>query len=651
MYHDKIVIIGGGEFTNPNAEITIPSGMRSQIYTWDDTSGWVKVTDGLGPDWSYYGSSAVVYNDEIWIMGGVYSSFRTAITIVSEWSEGRWGFSTEYDALPYTFMFGVAVVYDDRIHLIGGKSVGSETIIRTHVAIDSNTIYDSSHPYELYPNLNVGICGGSAVIYDDKLHLFGGTVDQTSSTYSPKKYPKHYVFDINGTSRSFNYVDDMPQYEDTEGGIFYGSASILNIPTKRTKVNDEYTYYDYKDYICLLGGISYHLFAKNDTKSSKIYSQFYMYSIDNNQGYYGVPNDPEIKDYLNYREYVEISLNNSYIVKTDDSVNNNEYYIVKYHHRSHDYANNKIRIYKFRILDGKNKYSWELLYSIPYTSLPDNSQSNDFRPLPQNTTYCNGKIYIFGYEWNGDPTSPHLIKCQTMIDLSNGQVSKFNKDIFAPHGIYYDNYYNYFLFNINGYFYGFYLGNKYIYGKPGILVKKADLTGNGIYEYRITELTGANNYAPKVYGEDGKEFYPWEFEGEKFYPAIVQAGDEEFFIFDVANYNTLQAHIYVKINITNQSFTDFGIMPIIFSRGSGHCFVFDEKTKLIHIYGGNSNNLYDHYTCDMDGHIVKQSDLPVPINNGKAIICGNSIEELETHIFGANLCNYSVLKTNNTMYF
>ena len=182
----------------PNADIQIDTETLSASIRpyaeieYDDIEEvtWSSVST-LPHNFSY--SSAVVYNNEIHILGGGTNHYK--------YDGSTW---TSVSTLPYDIMFGSAVVYNNEIHILGGNGK-----LKGHYKYDgSSWIEVSTLPYDMY-------CS-SAVIYNDEIHILGGNMGAT----------KHYKYD----GSSWTSVSTLPY------NFYYGSAVI------------------YKDEIHILGG-------------------------------------------------------------------------------------------------------------------------------------------------------------------------------------------------------------------------------------------------------------------------------------------------------------------------------------------------------------------------------------------------------------
>ncbi|WP_343209471.1 hypothetical protein [Anaerolentibacter hominis] len=117
--------------------------------------------------YEFYDGSAVVWNDEIHILGGNGGSTKHYKLNRTSW------YSTS--TLPYGFYYGSAVVWNNEIHILGGS--GGHT---KHYKFDGTSWTSvSTLPYEFYQ--------GSAVVWNDEIHILGSNASGC--------YTKHYKFD------------------------------------------------------------------------------------------------------------------------------------------------------------------------------------------------------------------------------------------------------------------------------------------------------------------------------------------------------------------------------------------------------------------------------------------------------------------------
>ncbi len=146
--------------------------------------------------YSFSGGSAVVYNNEIHILGGGYSS--STYTYHYKWNGSSWSSST---SLPYSFYYGSAVVYNNEIHILG-SDYSSSYYTRHRKWNGSSWTSVSTLPYNFRE--------GSAVVYNNEIHILG--------SYDSSYRTSHYKW--NGSS--WTSVSTLPY------SIYNGSAVVLN---------------------------------------------------------------------------------------------------------------------------------------------------------------------------------------------------------------------------------------------------------------------------------------------------------------------------------------------------------------------------------------------------------------------------------------
>ena len=144
--------------------------------------------------YKFSNGSAVVYNNEIHILGG--NSYSDS-TKHYKYDGTSW---TEVSTLPYNFCWGGAVVYNNEIHILGGNSDSDNTKHYKYDGISWTEV--STLPYEF--------SNGSVVIYNNEIHILGGSYDDIY------RY-NHYKYD--GTS--WTEVGKLPY------AFCYGCAVVL----------------------------------------------------------------------------------------------------------------------------------------------------------------------------------------------------------------------------------------------------------------------------------------------------------------------------------------------------------------------------------------------------------------------------------------
>ena len=141
--------------------------------------------------YNFYQSSAVVYNNEIHILGAA-----GGMLYHYKWDGSSW---TSVSTLPYSFYQGSAVVYNNEIHILGSETRGYYTAHYKWNGLTWTSV--STLPYNFYQS--------SAVVYNNEIHILGGG-------YDSQKY--HYKW--NGLT--WTSVSTLPY------SFFYGSSVVYN---------------------------------------------------------------------------------------------------------------------------------------------------------------------------------------------------------------------------------------------------------------------------------------------------------------------------------------------------------------------------------------------------------------------------------------
>ena len=161
----------------------------------------------------FYGGNAVVYNDEIHLLGttGTYGHYK--------WDGSSW---TSVSTLPYSFISSSAVVYDGCIHILGSGSSGNYT---KHYKYDGTSWTSvSTLPYNFYD--------GSAVVYNNEIHILGSSNSNTT-------YTNHYKYD--GTS--WTSVSTLPyEFDDGSAVVYNNEIHILGSVVNNTNYTSHYKY-------------------------------------------------------------------------------------------------------------------------------------------------------------------------------------------------------------------------------------------------------------------------------------------------------------------------------------------------------------------------------------------------------------------------
>lgn len=118
--------------------------------------------------YDFYDGNAVVYKDEIHIMGGVDGAKNHYKFNGEEW--------VEVGSLPYDLYWGAATIYQDEIHILGSYASGQG---KKHYK------YNDTDGWTEVSTLPVFFNRGSVVVYNDELHMIGGLGNATHYKYNP----------------------------------------------------------------------------------------------------------------------------------------------------------------------------------------------------------------------------------------------------------------------------------------------------------------------------------------------------------------------------------------------------------------------------------------------------------------------------------
>lgn len=217
------------------------------------------------------GATAVVLNGEIHILGFYNGSDRLQNISHYKYSNGSWSKVSE---LPHEFLGGCAVIYNNEIHILGGRI--SPAITSHYKYSNGEWVEVSTLPYDFYK--------GNAVVINNEIHIFG------SNNYTYSK--KHYKFQ-NGSwytatelPRNVNYkyasvvlnneihiIGEDGQYTGSEKRFHYkfvnssgGYWQTVSTPTFQTNNSQRAT---------VLLDNEIHIFGNNNTTGNK--TQHYKY--------------------------------------------------------------------------------------------------------------------------------------------------------------------------------------------------------------------------------------------------------------------------------------------------------------------------------------------------------------------------------------
>ena len=200
VYNDELHILGSG------------ATPYTQHYKWNG-SAWESVST---LPYSLLGyERAVVYNDELHIIGSDNSA-NNDYRKHYKWDGISW---SSVSTTPYTLTYVSAITYDGCIHLLGGYATTSE--YKYHYKWDGNSwVSSTSLPYYFY--------NGGSIVYNNELHIFGSGYGNYSKN--------HYKY--NGAS--WSNVSTLP------ASFYYSTVVILNNNICiTTTVNSTTTLYKY----------------------------------------------------------------------------------------------------------------------------------------------------------------------------------------------------------------------------------------------------------------------------------------------------------------------------------------------------------------------------------------------------------------------
>ena len=170
-----------------------------------------------------YGST-VVYNNKIHILGGQYG----AAVYKNHYSWDGVSWTKEAD-LPYNFYQGSAVVYNNRIHILGGGGVSPYTQHYSWAEGETTWTEESTLPYGFYQ--------GSAVVHNNKIHIMGGRTTNKYYTW-PEKDDNNNIIWKQHTNLLYNSINGVAV-------IFNNTIYLINGGTATNQLSSKnVTYLD-----------------------------------------------------------------------------------------------------------------------------------------------------------------------------------------------------------------------------------------------------------------------------------------------------------------------------------------------------------------------------------------------------------------------
>jgi len=177
-----------------------------------------------------------LYNGELHLLGGSKDYYSSGYTYHYKYDGDTW---IRLGDLPYDFRFGSAVVYDGAIHILGGGYIypNSSTMVgySYHYKWENDVSgwsYVSEIPYRRF-----GFFKGSAVVYNNEIHIIGG--ESLNTNYYPYPY-YHYKFD--GTS--WTNLGYLPIMFSSSSAITYNGYIYMFYGTSCYRYdNSSWSYY------------------------------------------------------------------------------------------------------------------------------------------------------------------------------------------------------------------------------------------------------------------------------------------------------------------------------------------------------------------------------------------------------------------------
>ena len=162
--------------------------------------------NGILP-YNFSAGSTVIYNNKIHILGG--DSSTTAYK--NHYSYDGMAWTKEID-LPYNFYYGCAVVYNNRIHILGSGNSSYYTAHYSWAEGETEWKVETAIPYNFV--------WGCAIVYEDKIHIFGSSNNSSSSNYK-----NHFTWPETDEN---NNIVWKKQQNNLLYNTYYGGAVILN---------------------------------------------------------------------------------------------------------------------------------------------------------------------------------------------------------------------------------------------------------------------------------------------------------------------------------------------------------------------------------------------------------------------------------------
>lgn len=224
------LIYGNSSTVVLNGEIHILTGTKH--HKWDGTQ-WVSIST---LPYDFRNGGVIVYNDEIYIVGGAYANnSNTSRNSVYKFNGITWSQLTNSPISNTDFNL---VVYNGRIYMLGGRyGSGSTTVYKYTYSFDGTTWRrETDMPAVRFSSL--------ATVFNGRIHVFGGI--NTSGSSSSSYYTNtHWSYDgITWTDEGYVNIDNYSYlYEGT--ALVYGERLRIFDKTSAVLVGDKWYYFPY----------------------------------------------------------------------------------------------------------------------------------------------------------------------------------------------------------------------------------------------------------------------------------------------------------------------------------------------------------------------------------------------------------------------
>ena len=190
VYNNRIYLLGGEGSNNiPNLDPAVAP--QQACFSWDDENGWRREPN---LPYIFYNGAALVYNNQLYIMGGGNSTTTKKdirylkVTTVEGATVYEWDTVTYTDTsgtvktltLPpasgtsYLFSNNCATVYNNKIYLLYNYLIFSGDLTSPFTQAPLDSVIKTTDSFS----------GATMIVYNDKIHIFGGKGNSPSNHVS-----------------------------------------------------------------------------------------------------------------------------------------------------------------------------------------------------------------------------------------------------------------------------------------------------------------------------------------------------------------------------------------------------------------------------------------------------------------------------------